>query len=123
MADIRPNVQRMADQADGSIVKVTWNDLVTGNNVGVPVQFVQHADRCVEVRGTFNAAIVTIEGSNGGTAYYPLTKPDGNQAVFNNSAGIAQILENPLFIRPNVSTAANNMNLTVDLILRRQFTR
>jgi len=122
MADIAPIINKRIDPDDGSVIKATWNSLVTANNVGVAASFIQFADRCVEVRGTFNGAIVTMQGSNGGTAYYTLTKPDGNQVVFNNAAGIAQIVENPLYIRPNVTTVANNMALTVDLVMRRALT-
>ncbi len=122
MADIAPTINRGIDPDDGSVIKVTWNDLATGNNVGVQVAFHQHADRCVEARGTFNGAIITIQGSNGGTVWHTLTKPDGNQVIFNNANGVAQIVESPLYVRPNVTTVANNMALTVDLVMRRALT-
>lgn len=125
MADISPTINRQIDPDNGSVIKSTWNDLVSGNNVGISVKMPQHVDRCVEIRGVFDGATVVLEGSNGGTAYATLTNPAGSALSF-TAAGLKQVVESPLYIRPNVTAnVGNNTVLVVDLIMRRAnpFTR
>jgi hypothetical protein len=119
MADISPTINRQIDPDNGTVIKATWNGLNSGNNVGVPVKMPQHVDRCVEMRGTFDGATVVLEGSNGGTAYATLTNPAGTALSF-TAAGIKQVVEAPLYIRPNVtSNIGNNTAIVADLVMRR----
>jgi len=121
MADIAPTIIRSVDPDNGTTVKATWNALAGvggSNNVGVPVKFIGYADRCVEVRGTFDGATVVLEGSNGGTAYYTLTNPAGSALSF-TAAGLKQVVERPQFVRPNVSNNGNNAAIVVDLVMCR----
>jgi len=121
MADISPTVTHGIDPDNGTTVKVTWNDLAGlagSNNVGVATKMLGFADRCVEVRGTFDGSIVVIEGSNGGSAYYTLTNPAGSALSF-TAAGLKQVVERPQFVRPNVTNNGNNAAIVVDLVMCR----
>jgi hypothetical protein len=116
MADITPTVNRRIDPDNGTSVKVTWNSLSVANNVGTPAQFVSHADRCVEVRGTFNNTTVVLEGSNGGTVYFTLKDPAGSAISF-TANGLRQVVERPLFMRPNILNSNNDANVAVTMDL------
>ena len=119
MADISPIVNRQIDPDNGTVIKATWNTLNNGNNVGVAIKMPQHIDRCIEVRGTFDGATVVLEGSNGGGNYYTLTNPAGAALSF-TANGLKQVVEAPLFIRPNVLANVNtNTAIVADLIMRR----
>ena len=121
MADIAPTVTRSIDPDNGTTVKVTWNALAGvggSNNVGVATKMLGFADRCVEVRGTFDGSIVVLEGSNGGTSYFTLTNPAGSALSF-SAAGLKQVVERPQFVRPNVSNNGNNAAIVVDLVMCR----
>jgi len=121
MADISPTVTRSIDPDNGTTVKVTWNALAGvggSNNVGVATKMLGFADRCVEVRGTFDGSIVVLEGSNGGTSYFTLTNPAGSALSF-SAAGLKQVVERPQFVRPNVSNNGNNAAIVVDLVMCR----
>ena len=119
MADISPIINRQIDPDNGTVIKATWNTLNNGNNVGVAIKMPQHADRAIEFRGTFDGSTVVLEGSNGGSAYYTLTNPAGTALSF-TAAGLKQIVEGPLFIRPNVISNVNtNTAIVADLIMRR----
>lgn len=85
-------------------VKVYANaaDLATGDTT-TPLQLPNYPDKTVQVSGTFNSATVTIQGSNNGTTYVTLHKPDGTDATFTTDA-ICQILENPVFIRASAAS-------------------
>lgn len=97
---------------------ITWSGLLNGDDGG-PVDWVDFADRCVQVTGTFGAAgSVTLQGSNDGTVWSTLADPQGN-ALTVTAAKIEQVLELPRYVRPIVTAGDGTTNLVVTLVMRR----
>ena len=94
-----------------------WEALVSGSLDGESIEIPDHADRSVQVVGTFDTATLTVQGSNDGTNWETLSDPQGNAIAF-TSAGLEQILENTRFIRPLVSSVGGSTDLDVFLHVR-----
>ncbi|CAB4165266.1 hypothetical protein UFOVP821_32 [uncultured Caudovirales phage] len=106
------------DQYDDGVQLVTWSGLLNGDD-GAPVELPTHADRSVQVTGTFGASgNVNIEGSNDGTNYATLSTP-ASVALAITAAGIKAVLELPRYIRPRVTAGDGTTALVVTLLLRR----
>jgi hypothetical protein len=123
MATIAPtmNIRVGANpgEDDLSLILVTWPNLNSANNVGAVVCFPQHSDRSIQFTGTFNNVTATLEGSNDGVNFNTLTDASGT-AISVTSASLKQIVEAPLFVRPNVVTNAGvNTDIKASLLLRR----
>lgn len=104
-------------EGDDSVLLLGWSGLLL-TDTGSAVQFAKYADRCIQVTGTFGAAgSVTLEGSNDGSSWFTLSKMSGGPATF-TAAGGSQILDNPLFVRPNVTAGDGTTDLTVTLCAR-----
>jgi hypothetical protein len=104
---------------DQSVILVTWNHLNNTQWWGAPVPYSQWADRTVQFSGTFNSATVVLEGSNDGTNYKTLTDAAGT-ALSLTAAGLKQVTESPLFVRPNVNTNVGvATDITCSLLMRR----
>lgn len=109
----------------GHVHKHTWAALTntTSPAKGVAIAVPVSADRTVQFEGTWGAGTTTLEGSNDddGTGsvgtYHTLHDPLGN-AISVTAANLIQISENPLWIRPGVSGADGNTNVTVTLLSR-----
>lgn len=104
-------------KGDGSALLVTYINLTEINATPAPIEWVEWADKSVQVRGTFNAGTVVIEGSNDGINWIVLTDPQGN-AISKTAAFIEQILECTRYVRPRVS-AGTGVDLDVFFVLRR----
>lgn len=95
--------------------RTTWGPLANGDS-GAADTSGRLSDKSVQITGTFGAGgSVTLQGSNDGTNWATLTKADGTTAATFTSAGMAQILENPEFIRPTVTAGDGTTALTVQL--------
>lgn len=95
----------------------TWAAIPNGNS-GLPQNCASYNDKCVQVTGTFASATFSIEGSNDGVTYFALHDPAGAALTF-TSAGLKEILENPVYIRPGLSSAGDGTtSLTVVLAQR-----
>ena len=102
----------------GNARLVTWADMVNGD-VGAPVEWVDFADRCIQVTGTFGAGgTLTVQGSNDGTNWATMADPQGN-ALTITAAKIEQVLELPRYVRPNVTAGDGTTSLSVTLCMRR----
>jgi hypothetical protein len=103
--------------------------IVQWANVGnadtcTPLPLGAHADRSVQVTGTFDGASVKIDGTNDASlAYFPLTDPQGNAISISafpagyTAAGEA-ISEATQFIKPVVS-GGTAPSLTITLYVRK----
>ena len=92
------------DDALRFVERVIWTPLATGDagqKVGLPL----NSDKTVQAIGTFSASVVTMQGSNNGADWFTLNDALGNTLVFTAPGG-AQCLENPIWIRPNVTAGA-----------------
>lgn len=101
----------------GKVQLVHWADLTVGDT-GAPAEWVAYSDRCFQVTGTFGAGgACTIEGSNDGVNWSPLSDPQGNALTFTVQK-IEQALELPRYVRPNVTGGDGTTNLTVTLCMK-----
>ena len=113
---------RQPDRADisasGRAQLITWSGLLNGDDGG-PVDWVDFADRCVQVTGTFGTGgSLTIQGSNDGVVWSTLADPQGN-ALTVTSAKIEQVLELPRYVRPIVTAGDGSTNLVCTLVMRK----
>ena len=89
-------------QRDAGVITATWATMANGDT-GAPVQFDPFADRSFQVTGTFGAGgSATLEGSNDGTNYFALRNPQGTTIAI-TTAGLIQVLELTLWVRPHVT--------------------
>jgi hypothetical protein len=80
---------------------IKWT-AVTEADTCAPVAIPTHADRSVQVNGTFGGATAVIQGSNDGTNYLTLNNP-ADAALSFSSAGLEAILESTAYIKPLIS--------------------
>jgi len=79
-------------------VLVEWAALASGDD-GTPVEIPGWADRSVQIQATFGDGTITLQGSNDGTNYHPLTDPQGND-IAKTANDLEQVIELPRYIRP-----------------------
>lgn len=121
MATITPTID---EQVPGSVtpngmVRVTWAAMANGD-VGAPVRYHSHADRSVQIVGTFGAAgSALIEGSLDETNYATLNDPQGVPLTL-TTAKVKSIAEMSVIARPRVTAGDGTTALTVTMIFRRQ---
>ena len=113
MAVIQPTIVVEKDD-----MLVTWTPLAL-NDTGAPLDAPAYPDRTFQVIGTFGVGgSVTLEGSNAGVTYFPITDPQGNNITKTAAAG-ETAMETPKFTRPNVTAGDGTTSLTVSLYCRR----
>ncbi len=109
---------------DGITLHCLWETLVTGSLDGDAFVNPNFKDICVQVKGTFDTATVTIQGTNdtaaaGGETWFTLTDgagiAAGNNLAF-TAAGAKRVYEIPYKIRPLVSSVGASTDLDVTLI-------
>jgi len=116
---------------DGSVVTWVWEGL-TDTDDGAPVKLPEYADKTVQVLGDFeNSAVVDVEGSCGGIsegtlaapttdAEYGILSDPGGTALEVGAAAVNGILENPLYVRPHITSGGDEgTDLDVFLVCRR----
>lgn len=88
--------------------------LTSGDATGDPIgaDWLDLADKCVSVTGTFGTGTFLLEGSNDGAVWFTLNTPAG-VAISGTTAAMRQVLENPVHVRPRVTGADGTTNLTV----------
>lgn len=97
---------------------VSWTGLLNGDD-GSPAQWVDYADRCFQVAGTFGTGgSCTVQGSNDGTNWSALADPQGNALTF-TAQKIEQALELPRYVRPIVTAGDGTTSLVVTLCMRK----
>lgn len=95
---------------DAGIVTSTWAAMANGDS-GTPVQLDAFADRSLQVTGTFGVGgSCTLEGSNDGVNYFALHNPQGT-LIAQTAAGLVQILELTLWVRPRVTAGDGTTSL------------
>lgn len=98
-----------------------WASMANGDS-GDPLPtdtIVQYLDRTFQITGTFGTGgTVLIEGTNDGTNWATLTDPQG-VALSITSAGIYQVIQVTLKMRPRVSAGDGTTAIVVTGLLRR----
>lgn len=116
MATRNASVEDFSDT--GKVRLITWSGLLNGDN-GAPAQWVEFADRCFQVTGTFGAGgSLTMEGSNDGINWAALADPQGNALTF-TAQKVEQALELPRYVRPNVTAGDGTTSLVATLCMRK----
>lgn len=114
MATRTPTIEIIGERC----VRATWSGLLNGD-VGAPVEWPAYMDRSVQVTGTFGAGgSVSIDGSNDGVNFVPLSNPRGN-ALAMASASLEQIEDCAYKMRPSVTAGDGTTNLVVTLFARK----
>lgn len=104
--------------SDGTVQQWTWSALANGDT-GHPVEWIQFADRCVSVTGTFGAGgTLVIQGSNDNTNWFTLNNAQSAALSF-TASGLKQVVELPRYIRPSVTAGDGTTSLDVILVMRR----
>jgi hypothetical protein len=106
---------------DGSIVLYTWN-LTTANVDGVPVAVPEWADCTVQaVASNWGGATLTWQGANvnADANFDSLSNAADGAAAQWTADGVKTIIENPLFMRPKLTTAGTGAIVSVTLLKRR----
>jgi len=118
MADFIRPVTRVDINAAVPAALYTWSALDLDDS-GIPIECVDYVDRTVTITGTFGAAgSVTLQGSNDGTNWFPLTDMQAN-AITKTAASMEMVIEAPVYIRPLVTAGDGTTNLVVKLFCRR----
>ena len=109
----------VSDFSDGGNARlITWPGLLNGDD-GAPAQWVEFADRCFQVTGTFGTGgSLTIQGSNDGVNWASLADPQGNALTF-TAQKVEQALELPRFVRPIVTAGDGTTSLVATLCMRK----
>lgn len=109
------NVAKPLQIGFNGVAVYQWTLLTTTNNTGDPFVIPARSDKEVQVAGTFGSGgSVKIEGSNDGTNWYTLSDPGSVLLVFTSANG-KTILNNPVYVRPNVTAGDGTTSLTVTL--------
>lgn len=115
---IKNGVITVPGQGSNNIKTVQWS--LANGDTGAPVgsDMAAYSDRSVQINGTFGAGgSVTIEGSNDGTNWFPLSAPGGTALTF-TTATLKQVLEGTLMIRPNCTAGDGTTALVVTMMQR-----
>ena len=115
----------MLKQTDGYAdigVVAQWTPLTfTGLDQGQAYEGFGNADRSIQIEGTFGVGgSCTIEGSNDGTNFEPLTDPFNN-ALTLTAKGIKGVEPIVRYIRPRITAGDGTTSLTVTLLGRRNY--
>jgi len=103
----------------GNVQIVTWGPMANGDT-GQPYENgARLSDKCVQIFGTAGTGgVITMQGSNdprvitapSSAIWFTLTDPSANTIV--GAALGEQIIENPRYIRPNVTAGDGSTSLT-----------
>jgi hypothetical protein len=130
MASVDPVISRPLEVTDdGQMLKVKWT-LTTANPLGTAVSLPEWADKTWDVDGVsagnaFGGATCAIQGGNTGTAQAvlngaTLNKANSGAATVTAAAGsVFALVENPLFLFPNLTVVGAGATIVVTLVCRR----
>lgn len=119
MATVTPSFVDLSQKFFGNTVVIyTWAHMAN-TDAGVPVMGPGWADRSFQIEGTFGVGgTVLVEGSNDGVNYRTLNDPFGN-ALSLTSAGVHELTQIALWMRPRVSGGDITTDLTITATLGR----
>lgn len=120
---VTPTFINTIGDEDRSVYMVSWV-LTTANPDGLPIQFPEYADRTWHGLFTGDAAggaTWRVEGSNNGIDWLPV-KNAANGANNIEGVGVTAMgtaIENPRYMRPNLSVVGAGASITVSCCVRR----
>lgn len=105
-----------------SLKLVTWAPLTTASPDGAPFEFADWADRCIQVFGVFGAGgTVVFQGSNDfvNPSNWAILNSINGSPISLTAAGILQMNEAPLWIRPLLVGGDGTSSITAAVLARR----
>jgi hypothetical protein len=121
MATIQPTLTGVPDTAAGAGFVASWGPIHQGD-VCTPITElsgkVDHADRSVQVEGTFGGATIALNGSNDKSNFRTLNDPSMTPLTF-TAAGLRAVLEAVVQFAPSISGGDGTTGVTVSVLLRR----
>lgn len=99
------------------VITVTWSSIASGDTCS-PATMYAYPDKTATLAGTFTTGTVTLQGSNDDTNYFSLVDAQGNAIAAATGGKMEAVLENPLYIKPAVTTAATGMAVTTIIVGR-----
>ena len=121
MADVIPQVTNESN--DGSVFTIVWGPLTTTDRAGSMIgrtgglSVPRLSDKTIHFTGNFGAGspLLTLQGSNDGINWLPLTDSQGT-AITYGAAALEAVIENPLYIRPSLSGGDGTTSVTATLV-------
>ena len=116
---VTPTFLNTLGQSDRSAILATWV-LTTANPDGAPVELPEYSTFTWQYEATWGGATLTLQGSNSGAGYFPLTKVNtaGTAATATADGGTATN-EISRYVRPNLTTPGAGATVTVTLVATR----
>jgi thiamine pyrophosphate-dependent acetolactate synthase large subunit-like protein len=103
---------------DGSTQMFTWA-LTTANSDGAPLEWASFSDRTFMAVGTWGGATMTVEGSNDGTNWVPLSDAAGATDATAAANKAITVVELTRYVRPNLTTPGTGAVVTASIVMRR----
>lgn len=104
---------------DGSVITFTWGPFTASGDVGTAMGHPQYSYRTYIVTGDFSSGqSVTLEGSNDGTNWVPLTNRQGTAMTF-TAPGMNTSQDMPFYTRPRM-TAGSSTGISIVVACHRQ---
>jgi len=101
------------------VIRGTWEVLAASGTPGDAWEAANYPDKTVAVQGTFDGVTVTLQGSNSvptASIWHTLHDQSDNALTFTTS-GMSAIIENPVYIRPNITTATAGHTTDLDIVI------
>jgi hypothetical protein len=115
MAVIAKTIEKI-DRDSNRSWHVYWETITNGDS-GSPLEIPAHADRSVQILGTFGVGgTIIIEGSNDGSNYVTLNDFQGNALSF-TAEGLESIAQIVNYIRPRVTVGDGSTDLDVHIVM------
>jgi hypothetical protein len=115
MSSVTPTFNNTVEMEDRSVLLPTWA-LATANPDGLPLNKPSYTQMTWTAQGTWGGATLTLQGSNDGTNWFPLTKFASSTAATFTADGIVTTNEAPLYVRPNLTVAGAGATINVVLV-------
>jgi hypothetical protein len=102
---------------NGAVQAYTWT-LTTADPTGQAVIGADFADRSFTLTGTWGGATATLEGSNDGTTWVPLSDAAGATDATATANKAITVVELTRYIRPKLTTIGSGATVTATLLAR-----
>lgn len=118
MATVAPTIEFLGNDT----VEFKWT-VTTADVDGAPIgpNHLDYADRAMIATGGWGSpgATLTIEGSQDGTTYVPLSDAASTASLTATADASAPIAEVPRYTRPKLTTAGTGASVVVSILCRR----
>jgi len=119
MATIAVLTKNTGEGLPKGVISGTWETLAASGTPGAAFEAPNYPDKTITVNGTFDGVTVTIQGSNAlptASQWHTLHDQSDNDLTF-AVAGASVIVDNPIYIRPNITTATAGHTSDLDIIV------